>query len=210
VTSLETILFRSAVAALVLHAFDEAVVSPPAGTALGDHWSVLALALLGIGVAVVYPRLPVVARALLAFVFLPLAVAGAAMHVMDARWNGAHGADFTGFLLIPAAGAFVAAAVLAVLSRPRPRSWPRRIGRWALTAVAIILLGLFVSLPIGVGVAQSRKPGRAIPESAFSTPHRTVALHTRDGPELAGWYVPSRNRAAIVVVHGGGGDRLGA
>ncbi len=147
---------------------------------------------------------------MLGFVFVPLAAVGAAMHVMDARWNGAGGADFTGFLLIPAAVAFVAAAVLAVLSRPRARSWPRRIGRWALTAVVAILMLLFVSLPIAVGVAQTRKPGQAIPESAFSTPHETVTLHTRDGLDLAGWYVPSKNRAAIVVVHGGGGDRRGS
>ena len=37
-----------------------------------------------------------------------------------------------------------------------------------------------------------------------------MTLHTRDGLDLAGWYVPSKNRAAIVIVHGGGGDRRGA
>ena len=56
----------------------------------------------------------------------------------------------------------------------------------------------------------TRKPGQAIPESAFPTPHETVTLHTRDGLDLAGWYVPSKNGAAIVVVHGGGGDRRGS
>ena len=30
-----------------------------------------------------------------------------------------------------------------------------------------------------------------------------------DGVRLSGWYVPSRNGAAIVLVHGGGGDRQG-
>ena len=69
---------------------------------------------------------------------------------------------------------------------------------------------LFVSLPIAVGVSQARKPGQTIPDSSFSTPHETVTLHTRDGLDLSGWYVPSKNRAAIVVVHGGGGDRRGA
>jgi len=69
---------------------------------------------------------------------------------------------------------------------------------------------LFVSIPIAIGVAQTRKPGQKIPDSAFSIPHETVRLHTRDGLDLSGWYVPSKNRAAIVVVQGGGGDRRGS
>lgn len=209
-SSLEAWLFRSAAALVALHFVDEALLDPAPGTDPGDHLSVLVLAAVIVGVAIVYPRLPAVARGLLGFLFVPLAAVGAAMYAMDARWNGAGGADFTGFLLIPATFAFVAASVLAVLSRPQARSWPRRIGRWALTALVAILMILFVSLPIAVGVAQTRKPGQTIPDSSFSTPHETVTLHTRDGLDLSGWYVPSKNRAAIVVVHGGGGDRRGA
>ena len=195
---------------VALHFLDEALVDRATGTGVTDHLSVLALTAAVAGVAVVYPRLPAVVRALLGFVFVPLAGAGAAMRVMDARWNGAGGADFTGLLLIPAVAAFVVAAVLAALSRPQARSWPRRLGRWALTALVAILMVAFVSLPVAIGVAQTRKPGQAIPEAAFSTVHEQVTLHTRDGLDLAGWYVPSKNRAAIVIVHGGGGDRRGA
>jgi len=210
VRPLESLLFRGAAGVVALHFLDEALVDPAAGTSVTDHLSVLVLAAAVAGVAVVYPRLPAVVRALLGFVFVPLAGAGAAMHVMDARWNGAGGADFTGLLLIPAVAAFVVAAVLAALSRPQARSWPRRLGRWALTALVAILMVAFVSLPVAIGVAQTRKPGQAIPEAAFSTAHEQVTLHTRDGLDLAGWYVPSKNRAAIVIVHGGGGDRRGA
>jgi uncharacterized protein len=210
VSSLEAWLFRGAAALLALHFVDEALVDRAPGTDPGDHLSVVALAGTVVAVAIVYPRLPAVARGLLGFVFVPLAAVGAAMHVMDARWNGAEGADFTGFLLIPAAVAFVGASVLAVLSRPRARSWPRRVGRWAMTGIVAIVMILFVGLPIAVGVAQTRKPGQTIPDSAFPIPHESVTLHTRDGLDLSGWYVPSKNRAAIVVVHGGGGDRRGA
>jgi len=38
----------------------------------------------------------------------------------------------------------------------------------------------------------------------------SVTFRSTDGLRLAGWYVPSRNGAAIVVVHGGGGNRAGA
>ena len=53
---LEAIVFRSAAAALVLHFVDEALLDPPAGTQVDDHWSVLALAAAVAGVAVLYPR----------------------------------------------------------------------------------------------------------------------------------------------------------
>ena len=43
----------------------------------------------------------------------------------------------------------------------------------------------------------------------FAVPHEDVTLRTADGVRLAAWYVPSRNGAAIVLVHGGGGDRDG-
>jgi hypothetical protein len=210
VSSLEALLFRGGAAVLALHFVDEAVIDRAPGTGVDDHLSVLVLAAVIVGLAVFYPRFPAAVRALLGFVVVPLAAASAAMHVQDARWNGAGGADFTGFLLIPAVIAFVAAAVLAVLSRPTARSWPWRIGRWALTAVVTLVMLFFVSIPIAIGVAQTRKPGQAIPDSAFSTPHETVTLHTRDGLDLSGWYVPSKNRAAIVVVQGGGGDRRGS
>ena len=44
----------------------------------------------------------------------------------------------------------------------------------------------------------------------FDLAHEDVSLHTRDGLRLAAWYVPSRNGAAVVVVHGGGGTRNGS
>ena len=40
-------------------------------------------------------------------------------------------------------------------------------------------------------------------------PHARVTFPADDGVRLSGWYVPSRNGAAIVLVHGGGGDRQG-
>jgi pimeloyl-ACP methyl ester carboxylesterase len=37
-----------------------------------------------------------------------------------------------------------------------------------------------------------------------------VSFRASDGLELAAWYRPSRNGAAVLLVHGGGGDRTGA
>ncbi|MBN2499284.1 MAG: alpha/beta fold hydrolase [Anaerolineales bacterium] len=39
--------------------------------------------------------------------------------------------------------------------------------------------------------------------------YKDVSLTTDDGLELAGWYIPSQNRAAVILLHGYGGNRLG-
>ena len=203
----ETWLFRGAVALLVLHLIDHGFLEPRPGTSAADHLTtVLIPSALAIGAAIVYPRLPPGLRACLVFVFGAFAAADGVLHAMQ----GLHGADFSGLLLLPAAAMFLAAAVLALLDRGRPRSWPRRIGRWALTAVAAILLLLFVALPIVIGAAQTQKPAEPIADSALNLPHQTVTFPAADGTKLGGWYIPSKNRAAVIVVHGGGGDRTGA
>src|SRR3712207_3610072 len=67
----------------------------------------------------------------------------------------------------------------------------------------------FVVLPIGVGIGQThlfRNPIGAPPDDSY----REVTFRSSDGLELAGWYTPSRNGAAVVVVSSAGGDRLGS
>lgn len=54
------------------------------------------------------------------------------------------------------------------------------------------------------------KPRSPVREAALGIPHERVAFAATAGVRLSGWYVPGRNGAAVVVVHGGGGDREGA
>ena len=193
-----------------MHAVDEAALNPWPGTEVGDHLTLLLLAGAAIVIAVVYPRLPAILRAALFFVFFPVAVVGAGVHLLDASWHGARRADFSGFLLVLAAAGFAAAAILALVSRPRAATWPRRIVRSLVALGATVLLVGFVAVPIGIGVAQTQRPPEKVEGAAFSVRHEDVELETRDGLGLRGWYVPSKNRAAVVVVHGGGGDRRGS
>ena len=39
--------------------------------------------------------------------------------------------------------------------------------------------------------------------------HHRVTFDSADGLRLSGWYSPSKNCAAVILVHGGGGDRTG-
>ena len=53
------------------------------------------------------------------------------------------------------------------------------------------------------------KPRNPIDQTALGLPHERVTFPASDGVRLSGWYVPSRNGSAVVLVHGGGGDRQG-
>jgi uncharacterized protein len=67
----------------------------------------------------------------------------------------------------------------------------------------------FVTLPLAVAIVQTHKYRGSIPERP-SAAYREVSFRAADGVRLAGWYVASANRAAVLLVHGGGGDRMGA
>src|SRR6185295_18778124 len=88
---------------------------------------------------------------------------------------------------------------------PARRRWATR----ALVSVTAFLGVALVVLPMGMGIVSAHK-GR---EAVGPPPDRTyaeVAFRASDGLRLAGWYRPSRNGAAVLVLHGGGGDRSGA
>ena len=145
-------------------------------------------------------------RAAVAFVAGALLVFGAVVAIIDARWNG-FAADQLPALALAAGGtALLVAAVLALKAKARV-SRARRAVRWGLTFMATILVGYYAVIPIGAALWITGKPRVAV--RTFAVPHENVTLRTADGIRLAAWYVPSRNGAAIVLVHGGGGDRDG-
>jgi uncharacterized protein len=97
--------------------------------------------------------------------------------------------------------------VIALLAR-RSARLPVRALRGLATLAGAVVLALFVVVPIGAAMWLTGKPRQPLTAS-LGLPHADVTLRTDDGVRLAGWYVPSRNGAAVVLVHGGGGDRGG-
>ena len=68
---------------------------------------------------------------------------------------------------------------------------------------------VFVLGPIGLGIVEThkwREPIGAPPSAAY----RDVSFKAADGLRISGWYRPSRNGAAVLILHGGGGDRTGS
>jgi fermentation-respiration switch protein FrsA (DUF1100 family) len=104
----------------------------------------------------------------------------------------------------------LAGAVLAVRERQRAASRAWRWGRRLLRAAAVPVLLDCAVTPVASAFWVTPAPRDRVPAAALPVPHEDVTLHTRDGLALAAWYVPSRNGAAVVVAHGGGGTRAGS
>jgi uncharacterized protein len=186
-------LFAAGAAIVALHLVDVAAWRPAV---------VLGLALLA------YRFTPAAARAVLAATAAVAAATGGYLHVLHIRWDGLGRTDVTGVALFAAAALFAVCGARALLSRRRLRP-TRRVVRALATTVAAIPLLLFFVLPVGVAMWLGGKPRQPLSPASFPVAHRDVVLRSSDGTTLSGWYVPSRNGAAVVLVHGGGGDRNG-
>jgi pimeloyl-ACP methyl ester carboxylesterase len=90
------------------------------------------------------------------------------------------------------------------LSAGLPR-WGRLIGA-PVTAVVVALGVYVVAVPVWVTTAPRPASGAATP-SDVGLGYEDVTITTEGGEGLAGWYVPSSNGAAVVVLHGSGSDR---
>src|SRR4029077_15820835 len=107
-------------------------------------------------------------------------------------------------------------------SAPTWRRWTVRalVVPLGIVAIFVTLLPIGFSLfpppkpppparaPIGFSICDAHKAATAIgapPDAAY----RDVTFRASDGLRIAGWYRPSRNGAAVLLVHGGGGDRDG-
>ena len=77
-----------------------------------------------------------------------------------------------------------------------------------LVVLGVILVYVFV-YPVGFALVQTHTFRDSIGEPP-SAAYEPVTFPASDGLELSGWYRPSENGAAVILVHGGGSDRTGA
>jgi pimeloyl-ACP methyl ester carboxylesterase len=86
-----------------------------------------------------------------------------------------------------------------------PRGWPSRL---LLVTCTVVLVGVAL-ITVGQAVAATVVPRPAIgtTPAGMGLAYIDVRPVTADGVELAGWYVPSRNGAAVVLLHGAGSTR---
>jgi uncharacterized protein len=205
----ETAIARTALAVVGLHYADVAFFQPEPGTSAGDH---LVSGLVPIGLLAVlgalYPRLRAGARAAWAiFVGLFALVGGLATSGSHALGEGPAGDDYTGLLAV-LAGGVLAGLGTATLWRSRKldrKGW--RYTRRGLIGIAGAVVAVQVVGGAALGYYATHRPRSEVGEPNLGRAHEDVTVTTSDGLQLEGWYVPSRNRAAVLVFPGRSGGK---
>lgn len=200
--SREVTWFRAALALIAVAVLDDAFGNREPGTTIAGH---LVSGLVPVAVAALlawaYPRLRPGARAVVAITCGVLAVVAGivdgARHVAVDRLSG----DDPTVLLAGVAGLALIAGGVAGLWRTRrlDERHVRRYARRTLVGVAAALAGFLVLFPMAFAIVATHKARSPVIAADLGRPYERVTFRTADGLRLAGWYVPSRNRAAVIV-----------
>jgi uncharacterized protein len=202
----ESLVFTAALALALVHAFDDAFVHRGPGLGLGQHALAGLIALCaGIAGAVAFPSLRPGLRAALAFSFGGLALVNGMLHVIHVERYGAAGSDVTGLLAVAGGIVLLGLAVAIPWRRRGEGGWKGR----ALVVPAGLFAIFFVLVPISTGIVASHKWREPVGDPP-SAAYRDVSFKASDGLDISGWYRPSENGAAVLVVHGGSSDRKGS
>lgn len=200
----EATLATVGLAVIALHVADDSFLQPQPGTSAGDHLvsGLVPLAVLT-GFAAVYPRLRPGVRASVALVLGAFGIATGieAVHYLDA--GQLSGDDYTGLAAIPA-GFLLVGLGATTLWRSR-KAGPSPTRRWLRRSVvaAAALVGAYMLLaPFLVSYVLTHNARAFVPADRVGAPHEDVTFSTPDGLRLRGWYVPSRNGAAVISFPG--------
>ncbi len=193
----ENVLFAAAAGVMALHATVDAFFAPEPGTQWSDHLGrgFATLAILAAAVAIV-PRLAAGVRAAVAAALGFLALEGAGLAIADTRAVGARGEDWTGFLLVPV-GVVLCGLAAMLLWRSRKPGRLRYLRRAAILLVSAISV-YWIVLPVAVAILATHRPRAVVVPANLGRPYEHVTLRTSDGLDLAAWYVPSWNGAAVI------------
>jgi fermentation-respiration switch protein FrsA (DUF1100 family) len=201
---LETTLAVTGFVVIAVHILDDNFFQPQPRTSAGDHLvSGLVPSAVFMGAAVAFPHLGAGLQATLA---LTLGVLGVVIGASEAGYytleEGPSGDDYTGLLAIPA-GLLLVGVGLALTWRTRPRGgFVRASSHWLLLLVGAALVLVVFVLPLSVAYAFTHASRAEVPPPNLGAAHEDVTFKTSDGLTLRGWYVPSRNGAAVVAFAG--------
>src|SRR5688500_14898937 len=179
----------------------------PAATVPG----VLAIVAIPVAWVLAQPRVTRPTRLVLGVVIGLLSVGfGVVSHGLHVVNSGPDWTDVTGVGMIAGGLLLVAVGLTAVAA---PRRAPRRAALgWRLAhgagwLVAVPAFAFLAVMPFALALMTTHAPRWAIQEASLGIPHQEVVVETADGRELSAWYVPSRNRTAVLLSHGSGGSR---
>jgi len=205
----ETVLVVAGLLVVAVHVLDDSFLQPQPGTSAGDHLvsGLVPIAVL-LSAAALYSRLRPGLRAALA-VLLGLfgIVAGieAAYYAHSGRLSGD---DYTGFAALPA-GLLVISVAAVTLWRTR-RVDDHRAWRWVrrvLVSVATAVVAYLLVAPFLMSYVLTHTARAFVPVDRVGAAHENVTFTTADGLRLRGWYVPSKNGAAVISFPGRKGSQ---
>ena len=202
-------LFLIAVAAIALHVLDDNFLQPQPATSASDHLvsGLVPLAILGAAAALAYHLRPGWRAALVATVGLFGVAAGieAAYYAHEGRLSGD---DYTGLASIPAGLLLLAIAGVTLWHGRRSQDGAvRRSLRGLLIAASVLLAGYLLVVPFLGAYVLTHTARAYVPAPDLGAPHENVSFTTSDGLRLHGWYVPSRNGAAVISFPGRKGSQ---
>ena len=193
----DVLLFTCSAAIVAVHTATDSFFAPEPGTGPEDHLvrGAASLAMLGLAI-VVFPRVRPGARAAIAAALGVLALEGAGLAIAGARAVGARGEDWTGFLLLPVGLALLGVAAVLLWRARKPGRF--RYVRRGTIALATLVAAYVLLLPLGIAILATHRPRAAVRPAELGRAYEDVTLRTSDGLDLAGWYVPSLNGAAVI------------
>jgi uncharacterized protein len=198
-------IFRIAIGVIALHVADDNFIHPEPGTSIGQHLisGLVPLTLLGLA-AWAYPRMRGGYQGLLAIALGILGVVGGieALHYMGTD------DDLTGYLSVPAGLVLLGLGTVTLWRTRRVTgNRPWRYGRRALIAVGAFVGFSVLMVPLGVAYITTHTARSFVPANQLGAAYQDVSLRTSDGLTLRGWYVPSRNGAAVISFPGRNGPQ---
>jgi uncharacterized protein len=189
---------------IAFHIVDDNFLQPQPGTSAADHLvsglvPLALIALLGVGYLRWRPGIRAAVAGLLGIFGIVVGVESA---YYFSKGDGG-GDDYTGVLAI-ASGLALIGCALIVLWRSRrtdDRRWWRYTRR-SLLGLAIFFVAYVAVLPLYAPYVMTHVAATDVPAPELGAPYEDVEYTTSDGLTLQGWYVPSRNGAAVIVVPG--------
>ena len=97
-------------------------------------------------------------------------------------------------------------------SAKRDRRYYRNLIVFTVSVISVLAVGLYVGLPIWqvhTAMHLPRFPIGSVSPADLDLNYIDISLYTEDNLTLHGWYIPSTNRAAVILVHAFNGNRTG-
>jgi uncharacterized protein len=193
---------RLALGAVALHVVDDNFLQPNPGISAADHPA--GLIPLGLLLAAIwfYPRLRAGARVAIALLGGWLGLLGSVEALYYTKEVGPSGDDYSGFLSL-VAGLLLVGLGLKTLwqSRKDGPLW-RRYGRRLLILGGTYVVVTFVLVTFSYSYGITHMARAHVPAADLGAPYEEVQFRTSDGLLLKGWYIESKNGAAVISFPG--------